>query len=55
MLNKGVNNLLKLDSVYETGDIEKKREIISSMYPERMTFDGFSVQTNRMNEVARLI
>ena len=55
LLNKGVNNLLKLDSVYETGDIEKKREIISSMYPERMTFDGFSVRTNRINEVARLI
>ena len=55
LLNKGVNNLLKLDSVYETGDIEKKREIISSMYPEKMTFDGFSVRTNRINEVAKLI
>ena len=55
LLNKGINNLLKLDSVYETGDIEKKREVISSMYPEKMTFDGFSVRTNRINEVARLI
>ena len=54
-MNKGINNLLKLDSVYETGDIEKKREVISSMYPEKMTFDGFSVRTNRINEVARLI
>ena len=25
------------------------------MYPEKMTFDGFSVRTNRINEVARLI
>ncbi len=55
LLTKGVNNLLKLDYVYETGDIEKKREVISSMYPEKMTFDGFSVRTNRINEVARLI
>ena len=55
LLNKGINNLLKLDYVYETGDIEKKREIISSMYPEKMTFDGFSVRTNRINEVAQLI
>ena len=55
LLNKGVNNLLKLDYVYETGDTEKKREVISSMYPEKMTFDGFSVRTNRINEVARLI
>ena len=55
LLNKGINNLLKLDYVYETADIEKKREIISSMYPEKMTFDGFAVRTNRINEVARLI
>ncbi len=55
LLNKGVNNLLKLDYVYGTGDTEKKREVISSMYPEKMTFDGFSVRTNRINEVARLI
>ena len=25
------------------------------MYPEKMTFDGFSVRTNRINEAARLI
>jgi hypothetical protein len=29
--------------------------VIISMYPEKMTFDGFSVRTNRINEVARLI
>ena len=55
LLKKGVNNLLKLDFIYENGDTEKKREIISSMYPEKMTFDGFSVRTIRINEVARLI
>ena len=55
LLEKGVNNLLKLEHIYETSDIEKKREIINSMYPEKMTFDGFSVRTNRINEVVRLI
>ncbi|MEP7257461.1 MAG: zinc ribbon domain-containing protein [Flavitalea sp.] len=34
LLDKGVNNLLKLDYLYETADTEKKRDIISSMYPE---------------------
>ena len=53
LLNKGVNNLLKLDYIYETGDSEKKREIISSMYPEKMTFDGFSLRTNRINESSK--
>ena len=55
LLKKGVNNLLKLDFIYENGDTEKKREIISSMYPEKMTFDGFLVRTIHINEVARLI
>lgn len=43
LLDKGINNLLKFDCIYETGDIEKTREVISSMYPEKMTFDGFSL------------
>ena len=55
LLDKGINNLLKLDNLYETAGIEKKREIISSMYPEKMTFDGFAVRTNRINEVAQMI
>jgi site-specific DNA recombinase len=53
LLNKGINNLLKLDYIYETADIEKKREIISSMYPEKMTFAGFADRTNRTNEIVR--
>ncbi|WP_315822715.1 hypothetical protein [Paraflavitalea speifideaquila] len=55
LLDKGLNNLLKLDYAYETGDIEKKREVISSMYPEKLTFDGFSFRTNRINEAVRII
>jgi site-specific DNA recombinase len=46
---------LKPGYPYETADIEKKREIISSMFPEKMTFDGFAVRTNRINEAVRLI
>jgi len=55
LLDKGIDNLIKLEHIYETSDIEKKREIISSMYPEKMTFDGFSFRTNRINEAVRLV
>jgi site-specific DNA recombinase len=55
LLSKGIKALLRLDYIYETGDIEKKREIISSIYPEKMTFDGFALRTNRINEVVQLI
>jgi site-specific DNA recombinase len=55
LLSKGLNNLLKLDYVYETGTVEKKREVISSMFPEKMTFDGNQLRTTRINEAACLI
>ena len=55
LLNRGLDNLLKLDYIYETGDIEKKREVIGSMYPEKLTFDGFVLRTTRINEAVRFI
>ncbi|MEP7233622.1 MAG: recombinase family protein, partial [Ginsengibacter sp.] len=55
LLDKGINNLLKLDNLFESAGIEYKREVISSMYPEKMTFNGFSFRTSRINEVARMI
>ena len=55
LLDKGINNQLKPDYLYEAVDTEKKREIISSMYPEKLTFDGCVLRTNRINEVARMI
>ena len=55
LLNNGINNLLKLDYLYETADIEKKREIISSMYPEKLTFENNEVRTIRINQAAQLI
>lgn len=55
LLNHGINNLLKLDYIYETAGIEKKREVIGSMFPEKLTFDGFGVRTSRINEAARFI
>ena len=55
LLSKGIDSLLKLDYIYETGDIEKKREVISSMFPEKMTFDGTSLRTPRVNEAVKFI
>ena len=55
LLGKGLNNLLKLDYAYESGEIDRKREIISSMYPEKLSFDGFTFRTSRINEAVRII
>ena len=55
LLDKGVKNLLVLDTIYNDGGIEKKREVISSMYPEKLTFDGTLLRTTRVNEAVRFI
>jgi site-specific DNA recombinase len=55
LLNTGLKNLFRLDSVYEKGDTEKKREVISSMYPDKLIFDGDRLRTPRVNEAAWLI
>jgi site-specific DNA recombinase len=55
LLKQGLENLLNLDYIYESGDIEKKRDVISSMYPEKITFDGTTLRTMRINEAVRFI
>jgi site-specific DNA recombinase len=54
-LGQGVNTLFRIDRLYEEGSPQKKNAIIGSMYPEKLTCDGFLLRTARVNEVARLI
>jgi hypothetical protein len=44
-----------LDVLYESGTVKEKREIIGSMFPDNLTFDGLEHRTTRINEAARLI
>ncbi len=55
LLNHAVNTLGRLDTLYEEGTVSQKRQIISSIFPEKLTFDGFQYRTFRINEAARLI
>ncbi|HEU4552085.1 MAG TPA: recombinase family protein, partial [Chitinophaga sp.] len=54
-VNKAVDNISRLDRLYENGTVVEKREIVSSIYPEKLTFDGFNYRTPRLNEAIRLI
>jgi len=40
--NKALKTLTNLDELYERADIKGKREIIGSIYPEKLVFDGFN-------------
>jgi len=42
-------------SLYEKGDLKRKWNIIGSVFPEKLTFDGFYYRTTRINEAVRLI
>ena len=35
--------------------MEGKREVIGSIYPEKLTFDGLALRTTRVNEAIELI
>ncbi len=55
LLEKAVSNLAHLDELYRDGDAKRKRVIIGSIYPEKLTFDGFVYRTTRINEAVELI
>ncbi len=55
LLNKAITTLSSLDMLYENADNKGKREIIGSIYPEKLVFDGFQYRTARMNEAVELI
>jgi len=38
LLDKALNGLTRLDELYSEAETKWKREIISSMYPEKLTF-----------------
>ena len=55
LLDKALDSLERLDTLYAEADTKRKREIIGSMYPEKLTFDGMSYRTSRLNEAVELI
>jgi site-specific DNA recombinase len=54
-LDDALNALSSLSSLYKDGDIGAKRYIISSIYPEKLFFDGSAYRTPRLNVIAECI
>jgi len=55
LIDKAVSTLSHLDILYTEANVTRKREIIGSIYPEKLSFDGFQYRTAHINEAARLI
>ncbi|NGF55583.1 recombinase family protein [Parapedobacter sp. SGR-10] len=54
-LDKAIQTLTRIDVMYENGTVTDKRAIISSIFPEKITFDGSQYRTPRLNSVVRYI
>src|ERR1700694_3487211 len=54
ILKKALANVAYLPELYKNADIQDKRIIISSMFPENLTFDGTQHRTTRLNEAIRV-
>jgi site-specific DNA recombinase len=52
---KAISTMSQLDVLYEKGTVIQKRKVVSSMFPEKLTFDGFQYRTQRVNEAINLI
>ncbi len=55
MIEKAISTLSRLDVAYSMADIAQKREIIGSIFPEKLVFSENTYRTARINEVAQLI
>jgi len=53
-LNKCYKVLSKLDELYEKANHDNKKRLVSSIFPDKIIFDGKKSRTPRMNEVLRL-
>ena len=54
-MKAAVLNMTCLDKSYLEGSIQKKRQIIGSIFPEKLSFDKSKGRTGRVNEAVRLI
>lgn len=55
VLEKALYNLAHIDERYEKADIKGKRQIIGSIYPEKLEFENNAYRTTRVNDAAMLI
>lgn len=55
LLNIAISSISQLDVLYTKGSVTQKRKIVGSMFPEKLTFDGFQYRTTRVNEAINLM
>ena len=55
LIEKGLQSITNIGKLYKEGGIKTKREIIGSIFPEKLEFDGKIYRTARMNVIVHRI
>ncbi len=55
LLDKALHNLAHIDERYEQSDIKGKRQIIGSIFPEKLQFENNAYRTAKVNEAVLMI
>jgi site-specific DNA recombinase len=55
LVASALKKVANIDRRYENGDIEEKRIILGSMFPDFLEFDGTKHRTPRLNSAIALI
>jgi site-specific DNA recombinase len=55
LVKEALKSIVNIGKVYKEGEIETKRSIVGSIFPEKIAFDGKQCRTARMNVVAKYI
>ncbi len=54
-VEKATSAMFQFYNIYRDGDMRSKRRVISSIYPEKLWFDGKNYRTTRLNSAFALI
>src|SRR5690606_24499785 len=54
-LDKALKYIENIPKMYSEGEINTRRSIIGSIFPEKLEFDGKTYRTTRMNVIANYI
>jgi site-specific DNA recombinase len=55
LLNQGIENLFRIYSINDNSQFVACRDLIGSIYPENLTYDGVGFRTTRINEAVQLM
>src|SRR5690606_9746930 len=55
LIEGALKKVSNLSTLYKDGNLEEKRQVLGSIFPENLVFEGNRHRTTRLNEIVRFI